>query len=67
MTQSFAQPTTIHPAARLAESGLGASCANRTGDHAWAGKMPGSYGIGSGSGQDRRDDVFGGGNGAGAR
>jgi hypothetical protein len=69
MTMSFAQPTNIHPAARLAALGLGVSCANRTGgDHRWAAtEVPGSSGIGFGSGQDRRDDMFGGGMGAGAR
>ncbi len=70
MTMSFVQPTNIHPAARLAALGLGASCANRTsGEHRWvATEVPGSSGIGFGSGQDRRDDMFGGGGmGAGAR
>ncbi|HEX8316892.1 hypothetical protein [Longimicrobium sp.] len=69
MTMSFVQPTNIHPAACLAALGLGASCANRTsGDHRWAAmEVPCSYGIGFGSGNDRRDDIFGGGIGAGAR
>jgi hypothetical protein len=70
MTMSFVQPTNIHPTARLAALGLGASCANRTsGEHPWAAMaVPGSYGIGFGSGKDRRDHTFGGGGiGAGAR
>ena len=68
MTLSFAQPTTIHPAARPAEAGLGASCAQAAGgDHGWASEMPGSYGIVFGSGKDRRGHTFGGGLGAGAR
>lgn len=69
MTMSFVQPTNIHPAARLAVLGLGASCANRTtGDHRWVMEVSGSSGIGFGSGQDRRDDMFGGGGmGTGAR
>ncbi len=70
MTISFVQPTNLHPAARLAVSGMGASCANRTsGDHRWAAmEVPGSYGIGFGSGKDRRGHTFGGGGlGAGAR
>ena len=70
MTQSFAQPTNLHPAARLAEAGLGASCANRTGgDHGWAASgMQGSSGIDFGGGKDRPGHTFGGGGlGAGAR
>ncbi|HZG42970.1 MAG TPA: hypothetical protein VEY93_08420, partial [Longimicrobium sp.] len=69
-TMSFAQPTNIHPAARLAVSGLGASCANGAagGDHGWASEKPGSYGIDSGGEKDRRGHTFGGGGvGAGAR
>jgi hypothetical protein len=71
MTQSFAQPTSVHPAARLAESGLGASCAKGAagGERGWAAsEMPGSYGIDFGSGTDRRGHRFGGGGlGTGAR
>jgi hypothetical protein len=71
MTMSFVQPTNIHPTARLAALGLGASCADRTsGEHQWAAmEVPGSYGAGFiGSGKGRRDYMFGGGGmGAGAR